>query len=522
MNKRKIPFMIKFISYLIAVILITNSAFADIKLPSIITAGMVLQQKSKITLWGWADPGEQVEISNGWSKSITKVKADMQGNWKAVVNTIVADGKPYTLTFKGKNTIEVKNVLLGEVWLCSGQSNMEFTMAKGPLSYETGVNDFESELAKVHYPNIRMYTIPETASDTALIDTKGSWQEANPQNARRFSAVAYYFGLEIYKKTNTPIGLISSAWGGTEAEAWTRKDILIGDADLNIIVAKWDQRVKDYPQAVKKYADALTQWKLDTATAKKQNSPLPKAPGRPTIADAHAPGKLYNGMIAPIISYTIKGVTWYQGEANASRAYQYRKLLPALIKNWRDDHHNENMPFYFVQISPHASQNAEIREAQLMTYRSVAHTGIVVTTDNGDSINIHPRNKEIVGQRLALWPLTHDYGFKNLPYSGPLYKDMKIEGGQIRIMFDEIGAGLEAKDGSLNEFTVAGDDQVFHAAQATIDGSTVIVTSTLVNKPVAVRFAWHAVPKPNLYNKAGLPASPFRTDNWKGATEGKN
>jgi sialate O-acetylesterase len=499
-----------------------SNAFADIRLPAIITDNMVLQQKSKVTLWGWAEPGEYIEVSGGWSKAIVKTKGDEKGNWKVSLNTPLANGIAYSLIFVGKKTLAIKNVLMGEVWLCSGQSNMEFTLAKGPQGYETGVNDFEAEVAKANYPKIRMYTIPETAADTALKDTKGTWEEANPHNACLFSAVAYYYGREIFEKTGLPVGLISSAWGGTEAESWTKRTILQADPELNLIVQRFDERVKNFPQAIKKYQAELAQWKLDTAAAKQQNLPLPKAPGKPTIAVAHSPGKLYNGMIAPIVPYTIKGVIWYQGESNAPRAYQYRKLFPMLINSWRDDHKDNKMPFYFVQISPHASQNADIREAQLMTYRSLQHVGMVVTTDNGDSLNIHPRNKEIVGKRLALWPLSHDYGFKNLPYSGPLYKSMKVEEWQIRILFNEVGSGLVAKDGELKEFTIAGDDQVFYPAQAKIDGKTLIVSSPQVLKPVAVRFAWRSVPHPNLYNTAGLPASPFRTDSWKGITQDKN
>jgi sialate O-acetylesterase len=523
MDNFKINDPARLISCVVVFLLISfGCAFADIKLPAIIADNMVLQQKAKVTLWGWAEPGEDVEVLRSWAKAAMTTKADEKGNWKISIATPAANGISYTLTFKGKNTIEVKNVLMGEVWLCSGQSNMEFTLAKGPQSWETGVNDYEMEVAKVNNPKIRMYTVKQTASDTALNNTKGNWQEANPQNARMFSAVAYYYAREIFEKTGIPIGLINSTWGGTEAEVWTRKDILQADPDLNIIVEHWDERVKNYPQELKKYEAALIKWKADTATAKQQNLPLPKAPGRPVIADAHAPGKLYNGMIAPIVPYTIKGVIWYQGESNAPRAYQYRKLFPTLITSWRSDHHDNKLPFYFVQISPNHSQNAEIREAQLMTYRNIPHTGMAVTTDNGDSLNIHPRNKELVGKRLALWALSHNYGFKSLQYSGPLYKGMKVKDGQIRIMFDEVGNGLVAKNGELKEFVIAGDDQVFYPGQAKIDGKTLIVSSPQVPKPVAVRFAWRNVPHPNLYNTAGLPASPFRTDNWKGITEDKN
>lgn len=502
---------------------VSACVFANVSLPALIADNMMLQQKTNVTLWGWASPGEKVEIAAGWLKAPVSIVADKKGDWTVNIPTIAAGG-PYTLTFKASNTITVKNVLLGEVWICSGQSNMEFTIAKGPRSWESGVNNYEEEVAKINNPKIRMFTVEEVATDTPKKDTKGEWQEANPQNARLFSAIAYYYGREIFEKTGFPVGFINSTWGGTPAESWTRKEVLETDPDLKIMVDRFEKQRADYPQAIKNYETAFAQWKIDTVAAKKQNAKLPKAPAKPKggSIDNTTPGALYNGMIAPIIPYTIKGFIWYQGESNADRAYQYRKLFPALIKSWRADWHNNNLPFYFVQISPHNSQNGEIREAQLLTYETVPHTGMVVTTDNGDSSQIHPRNKELVGKRLSLWPLKYDYGFKDIVSSGPIYKSMKIEGDKIRIYFDEVNGGLTAKNGDLKEFTIAGNDQVFHIAKAVIEGNSVVVSSALVSKPVAVRFAFRAIPLPNLYNTAGLPASPFRTDNWPVVTQGIN
>lgn len=503
-------------------LLINAGAFANIKLPALIADNMMLQQKTKVALWGWATPGEQVTITAGWLKKQVQVVTGKNGAWLVYVPTIAAGG-PYQLTFRASNTIEVKNVLLGEVWICSGQSNMEFTIAKGPRSWESGVNNYEQEVAKINNPKIRMFTVEEVATDTLKKDTRGEWQEANPQNARLFSAVAYYYGREIFEKTGFPVGFINSTWGGTPAESWTNKTVLKADPDLTVIADRFEKQQADYPQAMQNYDAALTKWKADTATAKKQNTKPPKAPAKPKGGgiDNSSPGALYNGMIAPLIPYTIKGFIWYQGESNADRAYQYRKLFPALIKSWRADWHNDRLPFYFVQISPHYTQNGEIREAQLLTYETVPHTGIAVTTDNGDSALVHPRNKEIVGKRLALWPLTHDYGFK-MPYSGPIYQSIKVEGKTIRVFFTELNGGLMAKDGKLKEFTIAGADQVFHDAEAVIDGNSIVVSSTLVGKPVAVRFAFRAIPAPNLYNVAGLPATPFRTDSWPVITQGVN
>jgi len=309
--------------------------------------------------------------------------------------------------------------------------------------------------------------------------------------------------------------IINSTWGGTAAESWTKKSVLEEDPDLKVLIDRYNNQVKNYPSALEEYQKAINAWKQDSSKSK------PVAPVKPN--PDKSPYKLYNAMIAPLIPYTLKGVIWYQGESNADRAYQYRKLFPEMIANWRSDFKNGKLPFYFVQISPHRSQNPEIREAQLLTYRNTHNTGIVVTTDNGDSLDIHPRNKKLVGERLSLWALHNEYGKKDLVYSGPLYKSMKVDGNKVRLKFDFIDGGLMAKDGQeLKEFTIAGNDQKFVPAKATIQGNEVVVWSEQVIAPASVRFAWSNVPKPNLYNKAGLPASPFRTDNWKGMTEGKN
>ena len=279
---------------------------------------------------------------------------------------------------------------------------------------------------------------------------------------------------------------------------------------------RYQKAVDVFPEENEKYKVTLAKWREDTS---KGRGNAPAAPMGPT--HNKSPYKLYNGMIAPVKPYTIKGVIWYQGESNADRAFQYRKLFPAMINNWRNDWNNAKLPFYFVQISPHRSQNPEIRDAQLYVYRNTAYTGMAVTTDNGDSLDIHPRNKELVGKRLSLWALRNEYGKKDMIVSGPLYKSMKIEGDKIRISFD-FDKGLAAKDGDLKEFTIAGEDQQFFPASAKIDGNTVIVWSDAVKDPKAVRFAWRNIPYPNLYNGAGLPASPFRTDKWKLITQGKN
>jgi sialate O-acetylesterase len=489
-------------------------SYATIKLPAIISNNMVLQQKSKVALWGWADAGEKIFITTSWNNKTTDVTADANGKWITYVKTEAAGG-PYTIRFKAGNEITIENVLLGEVWLASGQSNMEFFVAKTRSSSYTGVINYEQEIQSANYPNIRQIDVANKNAGEPQQDFKGDWKICSPKTVDTFSAVAYYFALQIHKATGYPVGIINSTWGGTAAESWTKKEVLTADADLAVTVNRYDSLVKIYPDVLAKYNTSMEAWKADSLNKQK-----PLAPVRPN--PDKAPFRLYNAMIAPLIPYTLKGVIWYQGESNAERAYQYRKLFPAMIENWRNDFNNKKLPFYFIQISPHRGQNPEIRDAQLYTYRTVANTGLVVTTDNGDSLDIHPRNKKLVGDRLSLWALHNEYGKKEIEVSGPLYKSMRTDGNKIRIKFDHTDGGLLAKDGELKEFTIAGDDQKFVPAKAIIEGNEVVVWSDQVSKPAAVRFAWRNIPNPNFYNKAGLPASPFRTDNWTLTTQGKN
>lgn len=489
---------------------------AQVKLPALISHNAVLQQNSKVALWGWAAPAERVSISTTWNNKTITATADASGKWIAYVQTGKAGG-PYTLTFKASNTLTVDNVLLGEVWLASGQSNMEFFIGKKPNPSYTGVSNYDEVMKDAEHSAIRLIDVPNKVADDPQYDFKGDWKVCSARTIDTFSAVAYFFAKEINKATGFPVGIINSTWGGTPAESWTKKEVLQSDADLNEILVRYQNALDVFSAENEKYKAASAAWKADTG---KRKGAAPAAPMGPT--HNKSPYKLYNGMIVPVQPYTLRGIIWYQGESNADRAFQYRKLFPAMIKNWRDDWASPKLPFYFVQISPHRSQIAEIRDAQLHVYRNVPYTGMAVTTDNGDSLDIHPRNKELVGKRLSLWALKNEYGKKDLVASGPLYKSMKIEGGKIRIAFD-YGKGLTTSDGAaLKEFTVAGDDQNFVPAQAKVEGNTVLVWSDAVKAPKAVRFAWRNIPRPNFYNSAGLPASPFRTDSWKLTTEGKN
>lgn len=488
---------------------------AQVKLPALISNGAVFQQNSNIALWGWATPGEKVTITPNWGGQPKSVMADASGKWTTTVATGKAGG-PYAITFKASNTLTVTDVLLGEVWLASGQSNMEFFVGKTSNRSYTGVHNYEDVIRDAGHPYIRQIDVPNKVADSPQADFKGEWKTCTAKTIDTFSAVAYFFAREINKVTGFPVGIINATWGGTPAESWTKKEVLQSDADLNEILVRYQKAVEAFPSENEKYKAAFAKWREDSSSNK---GAAPAAPMGPS--HNKSPYKLYNGMIVPIQPYTIRGVIWYQGESNADRAYQYRKLFPAMIANWRSDWKADKLPFYFVQISPHRSQNPEVRDAQLYTYRNVPHTGMAVTTDNGDPLDIHPRNKEVVGKRLSLWALRNEYGKKDLVVSGPLYKSMKVEGDKIRILFD-FEEGLAVKGDELTEFTIAGDDQQFVPAKARIEGNTVVVWSDAVKSPVAVRFAWRHVPAPNLYNGAGLPASPFRTDNWKLTTQDKN
>jgi sialate O-acetylesterase len=494
-----------------------GAALADIRLPAIIGDNMVLQQDQKATIWGWADPGEEVMVAVNWHNMKWAVTANRSGKWVYKMNPPKAGG-PYEMTLTGKNTITVKNIMVGEVWICSGQSNMQMSVQSS--------NNAAEEIAAADYPNIRLFTVQRKVAQQPQKDCEGSWTLCSPETVPGFTAVGYFFGRELYQKLGVPVGLIHTSWGGTPAEAWTRRGVLKSDTDFRPILDRYDEAIKKYPQAKKEYEEKLVEWKQNVEKAKAEGTNPPRRPGAPFgPGNPHSPSGLYNAMIAPLIPYGIRGAIWYQGESNAGRAYQYRKLFPAMIKNWRTDWEEGDFPFLFVQLAnfmavkpdPGESNWAELREAQLMTL-SLPNTGMATIIDIGDANNIHPKNKQDVGKRLALWALAKTYD-KDLVYSGPLYKSMEVKGNQIVLHFDHIDSGLVTKGGeSLKGFAIAGADRKFVWADAKIEGDTVVVSSDQVSEPVAVRYAWADNPVCNLYNKEGLPASPFRTDQWPGVT----
>ncbi len=489
---------------------------ADVSLPSVIGENMVLQQGMPIPIWGWADPGEEVTVKLERRKE--SATADGDGCWKVEIKKMKAGG-PYTMTVSGNNTINLYNILVGEVWVCSGQSNMQWSVQASQNS--------KMEIAAANYPRIRLFTAERTVASEPQKDVPGKWVECSPETVGEFSAVGYFFGRELHNKLQIPIGLINSSWGGTRAEAWTSMPTLKSDPMYQAILERGERDVENFKEAFDQYEEAYENWKQEMREAEVTGEPVPNPPRMPNLVyrNPHRPAVLYNGMIAPLIPYAVQGAIWYQGESNAGRAYQYRSLFKDMILDWRKNWGNEDLAFLFVQLanfiqtySPDTAW-AELREAQAMALK-LPNTGMAVTIDIGNPTDIHPRNKQEVGRRLALDALAGTYGKDDVIYSGPMYKSMEKEGAKIRISFNHLGGGLISGDGKdLQGFLIAGSDRQFEEANAMIDGNDVIVWSDKVTRPAAVRYAWKDNPEEcNLYNRAGLPANPFRTDDWPGVT----
>ncbi len=494
---------------------------AAVKLPSLFSENMVLQANSKDAVWGTADPREKVTVTLEGASAFTTADAD--GNWKLEIGPLPPGG-PYVMKVSGKNTIEIKNVLVGQVWLCSGQSNMTFAVARHLDWTDTGTENFKKEVASADYPRIRMFTVAETVAGKPQKYVPGHWDITSPVTVGNFSAVAYFFGLNLYKELNEPIGLIHSSWPGTPAESWTTMPTLESSPAFADILARWRKMDEDYPASMAHYSQELHEWEEASKKAETAGSPIPTAPRLPFDPRNFSwrPAGLYNAMIAPLIPYRIKGAIWYQGESNGSRPVQYRTLFPDMIRDWRRAWGEGDFPFLFVQLASYQSVLPPsnwplLREAQLQTL-SLPDTAMVVTIDIGSARRVHPRNKQEVGRRLSLAARALAYDQKVI-YSGPIYSSMQIEGNKIVLHFKHLGGGLVARRYSgtpegLVGFEIAGADQKFAGAFARIEGDTIVVQSREVTKPVAVRYAWQDYPICNLYNEAGLPASPFRTDNW--------
>ena len=651
--------------FILFTLLVATPVFANVRVPALIGDNMVLQRDRKIRIWGWAEPNERVTVAIG--KDQTSAVTDSSGRWQALVGPLKT-GDPLELKITGNNTLTFKNILVGEVWVCSGQSNMEWPL----INTKNGAQD----VAQANFPEIRLFTVQKATASAPLDDVKGQWAAATPENAGQFSAVAYYFGRELYQKLKIPVGLIHTSWGGTPAEAWTDHATLASSPEFQPILDRYQTRLKDLPQQREEYERRLAEWtktnlyldqgnngealgyadlstsvqdwkpmtlpqffetaglKMDGAIWFRKEVQVPEGwaghdlqlnlaaiddfdttyfngkriggvgsetpnsyivqrqykvpaglvkPGRNVIAvrvfdsageggfgpgpmtltmanaapvqlagewqykielqlapkdpdwgarpeapgptNQNSPSVLYNAMLAPLTPYAIRGAIWYQGESNAGRAYQYRTLFPAMIRNWRSAWGEGDFPFYFVQLAnfqqvkpdPGDSDWAELREAQTLTLKEPA-TGMAVIIDIGEANDIHPRNKLDVGHRLALWALANTYK-QSVEFSGPVFSSYKVEGDKVRVKFSHTAGQLKTADGGAPKgFAIAGDDHKFVWAESRIDGDSVVLWSKDVTKPVAVRYAWADNPVTNLYNKEGLPAVPFRTDDWPGIT----
>ena len=449
---------------------------ANITLPAVIGSNMVLQQKSSVKLWGWGNPEEKVYITDSWSGKTDSTIVNENAKWQLAINTPAAGG-PYTITIKGNNTIVLENVLIGEVWICSGQSNME-------MSYNWGIPQMKEELPGAANLKLRFLNISKATAEAPQEDCKAQWTACDSNTLKSFSAVAFYFGKKLSEDLNVPIGLIDASWGGTPAETWTPAENVMNDTVL------------------KDAAKRLT-----------------KAKGWPIT-----PGYTYNGMIAPIINYKIAGAIWYQGESNTGTASTYNQLFSKMIQSWREKW-NAELPFYYVQIAPFKYGNnniaALLREAQTKTL-AMPKVGMVVTTDLvNDTLDIHPKNKRDVGFRLEKLALTDTYGQQIAGAKSPVYKSLEISKGKAVISFDNNPNGLSIKGKSVNEIYIAGADRQFYPAQAQVKGNTLIVWSKQVPQPVAVRYAFSNTAIGNLFSKEGMPVAPFRTDDWIVDTSGK-
>jgi sialate O-acetylesterase len=479
----------------------SNSFAQNIQAASIFGDNMVLQQGINVPIWGTSMPNLDITLS--FAGNNLKTKADENGKWMTKLPKMKAGGPLKMIINGGADSLIFKFVMVGEVWLASGQSNMQMKLSE--------VNQAQKEINEAKFNKIRFFNVVFNISNKPLAQVKGSWKLCNPENARQFSAAAYYFARDLHLDQNVPVGIISASWGSTPVEAWTSSESLINHPDFKDSVKRYQKLEENWEML---YSDFLKNNEL----AKKSNNTI-KAPVLPV--QKNFPTALYNSMIAPIVPYGIKGVIWYQGENNAVRAVQYRTLFPLLIKDWRNKWSNDKLPFLFVQLANFKARNAEpvfvdnwamLREAQSMALK-LPNTGMAVTIDIGDEKNIHPENKVDVGKRLYLIANNMVYN-KPVVFMGPTYESMVVKNKNVELSFKNVGKGLSSNEKLLTAFEVAGADKKFYWADAEIVGDKIILSSKEVAKPVAVRYAWSSNPAASLYNKEGLPAPPFRTDDW--------
>ncbi len=515
--------------------LLNTLALADVKLPALFTDNLVLQQGKPVAIWGLAAADEDVSVNFAGQTQVTR--ADLDGKWRVSLDPLVANAQPQEMTVIGKNTITLKNLLVGEVWVCSGQSNMQWTVSQS--------GNAEQEIAGANFPQIRMFNVERVTSMTPATDVKGTWQEANPASVGQFSAAAYFFGRHLHQVLKVPVGLINTSWGGTRIEAWTSRESLEERPCAAQMLSDWDGTRKGWDATAEnaKFEVAKAEWQAAVKKINDENVKLPadkkkKAPPAPRPSDdpnktPQHPAVLFNAMIAPLIPYAIQGAIWYQGESNQKRAFQYQELLPNMINDWRK-RWNDEFSFNIVQLANFGNGQpvtkepgvadpwVELQEAQYLTAITLPKTGLAVINDIGEEKNIHPKNKQEVGRRLALWALAKNYGRADTVFSGPMFKNAITEGNKVRLQFDHLGGGLKTRDGGeLKQFQITGEDKKWVWAQAKIENNEVIVTSDAVPAPIGVRYAWAAWPEgANLINAEGLPAGCFRTDEFIPSTLG--
>jgi sialate O-acetylesterase len=501
------------------------AAHGDVSLNNMFGDHMVLQQGISNRVWGKADPGEQVTVSFAGQTKTATAAAD--GAWQVLLDPVKDYGGPHTLTIKGRNEVSFNDVLIGEVWVCSGQSNMQWAVNQA--------NDADLEKLAAKFPGIRFVSVPQVGTQEPQWNFKGQWQVCTPETVGDFSAVGYFFGRQLHQTLGVPVGLIDNAWGGSAAEAWVKRDKLAAHPTLSAIHEKWLKEEGNAANAKADFEKKLAEWRETAAKAKADGKPEPGGKPNPAqhpdgrMKGNARPGNIHSGVLAPSIGYGIKGAIWYQGESNATRAHQYRQLFPFMITTWREEWGLGDFPFYWVQLAdfkaeraePAESDWAELREAQSMT-QSLPNTGEAVIIDLGEGRDIHPMNKQDVAMRLARWALAETYKLPGVACRSPRYKAMEKEGAKIVLTFDDVPGGKGWRPFDVAEpigFTIAGADRKFVAAKARIrDDGRIEVWSDAVAEPVAVRYAWADNPVCNMYSSSGLPLTPFRTDDFPGVT----
>jgi sialate O-acetylesterase len=491
-------------------------AAAELKIPAVFGENMVLQQKQANPVWGWDTPGTGITVTFSGQTKTTKAGDD--GRWTVNLDPLDASADPATLSVTGTSTRDIANVLVGEVWLSSGQSNMRWSV--------NATWDYDLEILSANHPQIRLLTMPNVGTQEPQKDFNGQWKVCSPETVGPFSAVAYYYGRLLHQTLGVPVGLIDVSWGGSAAEAWVRRPLLENDERFKAYMDQWRNTEAnfDFTKAQAEHQEKMKEWEAKRDEAKAANQPIPQQPRPPQnpLAGNQRPGNLHAGSLNPVIGYGIRGVIWYQGESNASRHAQYHDLMSLLITSWREEWRQGDFPFYFVQLADYLAEKPEpgdsdwarLREAQTRTLNEVKNTGQAVIIDTGEANDIHPRNKQDVADRLARWALAKDYGFDKIPHRSPELASIEMAGGKATLTFDHVGGGLRGVDyHDVRGFAISGTDGQWHWAEAKIlSNNRIEVSSSQVPEPTAVRYAWADNPVANVRTLEGLPLTPFRTD----------